>query len=101
MRASALRPTSDRARAASPLSKLISVLQDECHRVGEALPFVDFETEGATSLGSDLVEARAAIVLGRLPGALDVAAVLEALQRGIEGALVHLEASARDLLNTD
>src|SRR5689334_17724382 len=101
MRASAVPVTSDRARAARPLSRLISALQDERHRVGEALPLVDFLTERAPTLRGDLVEPRAAIVLGGLPGALDVAAMLEALQCGIERPLVHLEASARDLLNAD
>src|SRR5689334_24314613 len=84
MRASARRPTRDRVRAASPLSKLISALQDEGHGVSEALPLVDFLPERASALCGDLIKAGAAIVLGGLPGALDVAAMLEALQRGVE-----------------
>src|SRR3954470_13604164 len=101
MRDSAARPTSDRARAARPLSKLISALQDECHRIGESLPLLYLLTERPAPLWGDLVEPRAAIVLRGLPRALDVATMLESLQCGVERALVHLEAAARDLLNAD
>src|SRR3954467_7039939 len=101
MRDSAARPTRDRARAASPLSKLISALQDECHRVGEALPLLYLLTEGAAPLRGDLVEPRGAVVLRGLPRALDVAAVLEPLQCRVERALIYVEAAAGDLLNAD
>src|SRR5690242_12599542 len=89
----------ERARAASPLSKLISALQNEVHRIGEALPFVDLLAECLPPLTRDAVVACTPVVLGGLPIALDVAAVLETLQRRIERTLIDLEAAVRDLLN--
>src|SRR2546423_4891078 len=94
-------PKSERARAKSPLSKLISALQDERHGVGESVPFIDFLTEGSASMASDGVVAGAPIILGGLPRALDVPAVFESLERGIERALIHLESPPRDLLNAE
>src|SRR5437867_4032954 len=102
MRASAARDAkSERARADSPLSKLISALQDQRHGGGEALPFVDLVAERPASLTRNRVVTRAAIVLGRLPVARDVAAVLEALECRIERTLIDVEAALRDLLNPE
>src|SRR5690349_3722879 len=89
----------ERARAASPLSKLISALQNEIHRVGEALPFVDLFAEYLPPLPRDAVVASAPVVLGGLPRAVDVATVLEALERWVKRALIDLQPTARDLLN--
>src|SRR6266550_2118853 len=102
IRASDARDASnERARAESPLSKLISALQDEGDGISEALPLVDFLTERFAPLASDGVIPRAPIILGRLPCAFDVAPVFQTLQRRIERALVHLEAAAGDLLNAE
>src|SRR5207249_5221175 len=102
MRASAARDAkSERARADSPLSKLISALQDQRHGGGEALPFGDLVAERLASLAGNGVVTRAAIVLGRLPVALEVAAVIESLDCGTERALIDVEAALRDLLNPE
>src|SRR4051812_29031991 len=102
MRASeALSARIERARAASPLNTLMSALQDQRHRRGEALPLVDLFTERSAALPRDGVVARASVVLGVLPVALDVAAMFEPLERGIERALVDLQPAARDLLDAE
>jgi hypothetical protein len=77
----------------------MSAVEDELDRLGEALPLVDLEAERAAALPGDGVVASAAVVLGGLPVALDVAFVLEALEGGVEGALVDVEASFGKLLD--
>src|SRR5688500_16716399 len=100
MRASASLPRkTSRSWADSPLSRLISAFQDELDRRGEALPLVDLEAKRAASLPRYRVVACAAVVLGGLPVALDVALALEALEGGVEGALVHIEAPLGELLD--
>src|SRR5437868_4113661 len=47
----------------------------------------------------EMVELRLAIVLRCPPLGGDPASILEAMQRGVERALVHLQDIARDLLN--
>src|SRR5688572_24724374 len=100
IRASASLPRkTSRSCADNPLSRLISAFQHELDRLGEALPLVDLEAERAPSLSSDGIVACAAVVLGGLPVALDVALVLEALEGGVEGALVHIEPPLGELLD--
>jgi hypothetical protein len=80
---------------------LLLAFEHECHRGGEAIPLVHFFAECFPSVRGERVVARAAIVHGGLPGALDPAAMLEALQRGIERSLIDVESSAGDLLNAE
>src|SRR6185503_20605195 len=76
-------------------------LEDERHRLGEATPLIDFFAKRFASRLGQRVVARAPVVLGRLPITLDPAAVLEALERGVEGSLIDLESAARDLLDAE
>src|SRR5262245_21887965 len=65
------------------------------------MPLVDFLAEDAASLPRDAVVARASIVLRHPPLALDVAAMLEALEGGVERALVDVEALAGELVDAE
>src|ERR1041384_7782480 len=73
--------------------------QEELNGIGVALPGADFAGELFASGGGEGVELGAAVVLGRAPLGVEQAAILEAVQRGVEGALVDLEDAARDLLD--
>src|SRR5262245_12896881 len=95
MRASARRPrTTSRRRARSPLMTLMALLlEHELNRRHEPLPLFHFEPQPLLPVLCDAVVTRAPVVVGRLPRAFDVAAMLEALQGGVERALIHVEAA--------
>src|SRR5687768_505143 len=66
---------------------------------GEAAPALQLRAEGAAAGGGDLVVAGAPVVVARAPRAGDQAVLLEALERRVEGALVHLQHAVGDLLD--
>src|SRR6476646_7948336 len=85
-----------RARARTALRKLIWLrrLQDEFHRLHVAAPVVGLDADGAAAGRRELVVLGAPVVFGRVPFALDPPFLLEALERRIERALVHVEHAA-------
>jgi len=56
-------------------------------------------SELTAAAGGDLIELRAATQLGDAPLGLDEPILLEAMQRGIQRALIHAQCLARDLLD--
>src|SRR6185503_1513758 len=84
-----------------PLQAAHLPLNDQADDLRKALPLFELIAKLAATAGGDRVVARAAVVLGRPPDALDVAAMLEALERRIERSLIDVETSARHLLNPD
>src|SRR4029079_9049801 len=78
---------------------LLGFAQDGFESGGESAPTLELLPERAASGGSDAVVARAAVVVGGAPVAVDIPGLLQALQRGIERALIHLEHPFGDLLD--
>src|SRR6185436_5862638 len=75
------------------------LLDDQADGLGEPLPLVELTGELAAPSGGDRVIAGAAVVLGRPPGAVDVTAVLEPLERRVERSLIDVEAPLGHLLD--
>src|SRR5690349_2371025 len=65
----------------------------------ESPPALRLLSQGAPAGRGEAVKARASIALRRPPFARDEPLVLEALQRRVERALVHLERTVGDLLD--
>src|SRR5262249_58671880 len=82
-------------------SYVLLTLDDERHRGREALPLVDFFPERFSAELGERVVARAAVVLSRLPVALDPAPMFESLKSGVQRALVHVEATLRQFLDSE
>ena len=74
-------------------------IEDELNRFGEPVPGLFFGHKLAAALGGELVEARLAAVVRFAPVGRDPAAFFQAMQRGIERALLHLEDIVGDLAN--
>ena len=87
------------AGACGDLAEAVRQAESALDGEGVALPALHLRHELAAPFGGDLVELRAAIVLGDAPFGGDPPAVLEAVQRRVERALVHLEHVAGDLLD--
>src|SRR5881394_670291 len=62
-------------------------------------PGFGFDAEGPASLRGETVVFGAAVVVARAPFAVDPGALLEPLERRIEGALVDVEDALRELLD--
>src|SRR5689334_12953117 len=74
-------------------------LENELDGLDVSPPTVGLGTHGSPARCREVIVLSAAVVLGGAPVAVDPAALLEALQRGIERALVHVEHSAGELLD--
>src|SRR5262245_29374987 len=90
--------TSARRRARKGASIRL-VREDETDCGGEALPLLAFDAELSVSGRGELVIAGATIVLRHAPMTADESAHFEPAQRGVHGAVVHVEDAARDGLN--
>ena len=73
--------------------------KDELNGGGEAAPALELLTKRATAGRGELVIASAPAILRHVPLAVDEPFVLQALQGGVERALIDLELVARDLLD--
>src|ERR1043166_1247806 len=85
--------TSSSSRLSLP-SRGLSILRQpeyEVDRVGDPLPVGPLGGEAAAAGGGEGIEAGAAVVLGRPPFGADQPLPLQPVERGIEGAFVHLE----------
>src|SRR5215831_16075111 len=73
--------------------------QDQCHRVGDPTPLARLLRELFLTGGRQFIKARAPIVIGDAPLCADPPGGLEALQRGIERAMVDEQRALRRMLN--
>ena len=71
--------------------------KDEEHGFGVARPVSGAAFELCPSFRGELVELRAPVVVGHAPLRLEPAAVLHAVERGVQSALVHTQGLARGL----
>src|SRR4051812_28986230 len=78
---------------------LLCFAQNGFESRGESAPVLELLPEGAPAGGGNAVIARAAVVVGGAPVAVDEAGLLEALERRIERALVHFENTPGDLID--
>src|SRR5438309_1747512 len=98
-------PSGERCRASTiaalqELSRFVRAsLQDSGNDVGHAVPVASFLLQLAPPCRRQAIESRPALVLGFAPLALDEPLVLEAIQRGIQRALLNFEALAGALLD--
>src|SRR5215469_16667536 len=92
-------PSTRESRTRSRHIALLAFRQVEhaAHDAGDLLPILGFFVELPATRRGDGVELCLAIVVGDTPTRLDPAALLEPEQRGVDGALVHLEEIAADL----
>jgi len=75
--------------------------QDVADEASHAVPLVAFGAELFSTSGGELVELGFAIVVGLAPLAGDPALVFEAVEGGVEGALLDFELAAGDLLDAE
>lgn len=73
--------------------------EDAGDHAGDALPVLGFGGELFASRAGDGIKARAAIVAGHAPGRHDPAALHQARERGVYGALVELQDVSADLFD--
>src|SRR5689334_5982629 len=101
---SAGRRSSARRRRPSRVSSSMAISasgggENGVHRTGEAPPERRLRGELLAAFLGDAVELCAAVVLGDAPFRGDPPAIFQAMEGGVEGALVDLEHVARDLLD--
>src|SRR6185369_1670103 len=76
-------------------------LQDPRDDVGHPVPVAGLLLQPPPAAGGEAIEAGLPLVLGFPPFALDEALALEAIEGGVERALLDLEALTRDLLDAE
>src|SRR3954467_6777361 len=68
-------------------------------RIGDAVPVRSFVAETRASAAREAIELCAAFVVRGAPLAFNQSLTFEPVQRGIEGALLNLQGTTRNLLN--
>jgi len=79
----------------------VTGVHDSGNGFDESIPAAGFDREMFSAERREGVEARAAIVVGEAPCTLDPAALLEALQGRVEGAMIHEKGVPRSRLDGD